>query len=259
MKKFYATIAMAMMALSSMAAEPNDTTYVMFDFNLNPWNYPVTTTQKGWAPDYDDETGAIFKDTDFTWPIADGSDKFITVTVYAADLDEYTRPAVLARFENYDVKCADEKTDSVMTLLFTNPGTTMRFKAPDGYMFGKMMFYDYRSTYYLLDTEEIVEAVRFGSTHKDTHKIWIPTTPKVNQYGQNCWEGDEKDILFNAEASFKGNFMKIDMRLVPDPTSGISETVAPASDNVYYDLQGRRLSKASRKGIYVVNGRKIAK
>ena len=47
MKKLYATIAMAMMALSSVAQEQNDTTYVMFDFNMNPWNYPLTTETKG--------------------------------------------------------------------------------------------------------------------------------------------------------------------------------------------------------------------
>ena len=206
MKKLYATIAMAMLAMTSMAQEQNDTVYVMFDFNLNPWNYPVTTTIKGWSPDYDDETGAIFKDTDFTWPIAEGSDKLITITVYAVDLDEYAKPAVLARFENYDVKCADETTDSVMTMLFTNPGTSMRFRAPEGYKFGKMMFYDYRNSYYTIETEEIVKAYRFGSWHDDTHKIWIPTTPKANSYGP-CWEGDETNILFNNIANFKGNFI----------------------------------------------------
>ena len=258
MKKLYATIAMAMMALSTMAQEQNDTTYVMFDFNLNPWNHPVTTTIKGWAPDYDDEKGAIFKQTDFTWPIAEGSDKLITVTVYPVDLDEFTKPAVLARFENYDVKCADEKTDSVMTMLFTNPGTTMRFRAPEGYKFAKMMFYDYRNSYFLLDTEEEVEAVRYGTTHKDTHKIWIPTTPKMNQNGLDCWEGDETNILFNSVAYFKGNFMKIDMRLVPDAASAIRETAAKAAGNAVYDLQGRQV-KTARKGIYVTGGKKVVR
>lgn len=260
MKKLYTTIAFAMMALTSMAQEQNDTTYVMFDFNLNPWGYPVTTTMKGWSPNYDDEEGAIFKETDFTWPIAEGSDKLITVTVYPVDLDEYTKPAVLARFENYDVKCADEKTDSVMTMLFTNPGTTMRFRAPEGYKFGKMMFFDYRSSYFVLDTEEEIEVERYGSTHKDTHKIWIPTTPKVNQYNLDCWEGDETNILFNSAANFKGNFMKIDMRLVPDGMSGISEqTVNSKSANgSFYDLQGRRVMNPG-KGIFVSNGIKIVK
>lgn len=261
MKKLYATIAFAMMAMTSMAQEQNDTTYVMFDFNLNPWNYPVTTTRgKGYTPDYEDETGAIFKETDFTWPIAEGSDKLVTITVYPVDLDEFSRPAVLAKLENFDVKCADEKTDSIMTMLFTNPGTTMRFRAPQGYKFGKMMFYDYRSSYFLLDTEEKVQAYRFGSWHEDTHKIWIPTTPKVNQNSLDCWEGDETNILFNSIAYFKGIFMKIDMRLVPDGNAGISEQTVNSklSDSEKFDLQGRKVS-VLKKGIYVVNGKIIIK
>ena len=263
MKKIYTTIVLAMMAMTSMAQEANDTTYVMFDFNLNPWNYPVSTTIKGWSPDYDDEKGAIFKDTDFTWPIAEGSDKLITVTVYAVDLDEFTRPAVLARFENYDVKCADEKTDSVMTMLFTNPGTTMRFKAPEGYKFGKMMFFDYRSTYYLLDTEEEIEVERYGSMHKDKHKIWIPTTPKVNQYDYSCWEGDETNILFNNAANFKGNFMKIDMRLVPNGNAGVAaiETEEGKGASMLFDLQGRRLkdNAPQHRGVYITGRKKVVK
>ena len=267
MKKIYSTLLLAAMSLTAFAQEQNDTTYVMFDFNLNPWNHPVTTTIKGWSPDYDDETGAIYKETDFTWPIAEGSDKLITVTVYPID-DEYTRPAVLARFENYDVKCADEKTDSVMTMLFTNPGTTMRFKAPQGYKFGKMMFYDYRSSYYSLQTEEIVKAYRFGSWHDDTHKIWIPTTPKVAEYSDGtktpCWEGDETNILFNNIANFKGNFMKIDMRLVPDGTAGIEEVTSQPSNikhQTSYTLDGRQVNKTDglRKGVYIVNGKKRVK
>ena len=53
MKKLYTTIAVAFMAMTSMAQEQNDTTYVMFDFNLNPWNYPLTTEMKGWGPKYE--------------------------------------------------------------------------------------------------------------------------------------------------------------------------------------------------------------
>ena len=257
MKKLYTTIAFALMAMTSMAQEQNDTTYVMFDFNLNPWNHPVTTTRgKNYAPDYEDEKGAIFKETDFTWPIAEGSDKLITVTVYPVDLDEFTKPAVLARLENFDVKCADETTDSVMTMLFTNPGTTMRFRAPEGYKFGKMMFYDYRQSYFLLDTEEKIQAYRMGSWHEDTHKIWVPTTPKVNQNNLDCWEGDETNILF--VAYFKGNFMKIDMRLVPDGSAGIHLSTLnsqPSARNIY-DLQGRKV-KTTQKGIYVTNGKKV--
>ena len=221
MKKVYTIIVLAMMAMTAVAQEANDTVYVMFDFNLNPWNYPTTPQKaKGWGPDYDYETGAILKETDFTWPITEGSDKQVTVTVYPIDWDEYSKPAVLCYCEEYGVGEKDSNGKYPMyTMLFTNPGTKMRFKAPEGYKFGKMMFFEYRETYFLLDTEESIEVERMGSMHKDTHKIWIPETPKVNQNGLDCWEGDETNILFNNVAYFKGNFMKIDMRLVPDGTA----------------------------------------
>ena len=258
MRKIYTTILFALMAMTSFAQEKNDTTYVMFDFNVNPWNYPVTTAMtKGALPDYDDETGAIFKETDFTWPIVEGSDKMVVVTVYPVDLDEYSRPALYAYCEeNNDGVIAIEHPK--YNMLFTNPGTTMRFKAPEGYKFGKMVFYFYKSSYFLLDTEEEIEVERDGSTHKDTFKIWIPSTPKVNKNNLDCWEGDETNILFNSVAYFKGNFMKIDMRLVPDGSAGISEFQANGQNsNQAVNLDGRKVNKSSlHKGIYIMDGKK---
>ena len=66
---------MAMIAMTSFAAEQNDTTYVTMDFNLNPWNYPVREITKGWSPDYKDwdAPGAFLSDTDFSWPVSEGS------------------------------------------------------------------------------------------------------------------------------------------------------------------------------------------
>ena len=225
MRKFYSILLLAGMSLTAFAGERNDTVYVMFDFNLNPWNYPVSTAEKGWGPDYNDLTGAIFDVTDFTWPLTEGSDKKVTVTVYPPDdWDEYNpdRPAVLCR--RTCVNAGIETVtggDSIMTMLFTTAGYSMRFKAPEGYKFGKMLFYDYRTTYFVLDTEEKLPREYKGSTFWDTHKVWVPSTPKVNQNGLDCWEGDETNILFNNYAYFKGNFMKIDMRLVPDGTATV--------------------------------------
>ena len=133
MKKIYSTLLLAFVSLTAFAAqEQNDTTYVMFDFNLNPWNYPLTTTMKGWGPDYDDETGAIFEDKDFTWPVAEGSDKLINVTVFAVDLSEFNKPAVYAKVDNDGDGQAAGYTCDKINVLFTNPGTRMRFKAPVG-------------------------------------------------------------------------------------------------------------------------------
>ena len=263
MKKIYSTLLLACMSLTAFAQEQNDTTYVMFDFNLNPWNYPVSTAEKGWGPDYDDLTGAIFTDTEFTWPIAEGSDKLVTVTLYPpTDWDEYNpdRPAMLCRRTcvNAGIETVSGE-DSIMTMLFTKPGYTMRFKAPKGYMFGKMLFYDYREPYFLIDTEEILAREYQGSVFYDTHKIWIPTTPKVNSNNLNCWEGDEANILFNNAGYFKGNFMKIDMRLVKGEPSAI-KTILPSSSLLApptYTLDGRTVKgNGLSKGIYIMNGKK---
>ena len=261
MKKFYTTLLFALVAIAASAEEKKDTTYVMFDFNLNPWNYPVSSAEKGWSVDYNDETGAIFKETEFPWPIAEGSDKNIVVTVYPADLDEYSHPAILCRRTcvNAGIETSDG-SDSIMTMLFTAPGTTMRFKAPSGYKFGKMFFYDYRSSYYVLDTEENIQAYRYGSWHTDTHKIWVPTTPKINKNNENCWEGDETNILFNHISNFKGNFMKIDMRLVPDGSAGINDLQTTKNEsNTMTTLDGRSVNKSEglRKGVYIVDGKKV--
>ena len=260
MKKVYFTLLLACMGLTAFAQEQNDTTYVMFDFNENPWGYPLTTTQKGWGPSYDDETGAIFEDKVFTWPIAEGSDKLVTVTVYAVDLDEYQKPAVYACVDNDgDGEAAGEK----INVLFTNPGTTMRFKAPTGYKFGKMLFYNFHTPNFLVgdDYEEEYGYEVNGSVFSHKLKVWTPASPKKNQYGYDIWEGDETNILFKY-AYFTAHFMKIDIRLVPDGSAGISDVRmdGQGSERVV-SLDGCQFSKDAplRKGIYIIDGKKVIK
>lgn len=260
MKKLYATIAMAMMAMTSMAQEQNDTTYVMFDFNQNPWNYPLSTKMKGYGPDYDDETGAIFNDTDFTWPVAEGTDKLITVTVYAVDLDEYTKPSVYAKVDNDADGQTAGYTEDKINVLFTNKGTTMRFKAPDGYKFGKLVFYNFHIPNFLVgnEYEEEFEYEHNGDTFKQKLKVWMPSSPKTSSYGYEMWEGDEKNILFKYPY-FNAHFMKIDIRLVPENSAGIHNNAADAkSDAPIYDLIGRQ-TKAAKKGIYITEGKKMVR
>lgn len=264
MRKFYATFLFALMAITSFAQEKNDTTYVMFDFNANPWNYPVTTTIKGWYPDYDDSTGHITKDTDFPWPLYEGATAKVCITVYPPYIDPEEGTTVKYPVYAY----CEENNDGVIAkehpkynMLFTYSGTTMRFKAPEGYKFGKMLFYFYKSSYFLLDTEEEIEYEREGTIHKDKFLIWIPSTPKVNKNGLNCWEGDESNIFFNNAVYFKANFMKIDMRLVPDGTAGIQEIQAKGShEGAAVGLDGRAVNTTNpaslRKGIYVIDGKK---
>ena len=263
MKKIYSTLLLVCMGLTAFAQEQNDTTYVMFDFNENPWGYPLTTEMKGWGPSYDDETGAIFEDKVFTWPIAEGSDKLVTVTVYAVDLDEYNKPAVYASVDNDGDGQAAGYTGEKINVLFTNQGTTMRFQAPAGYKFGKMVFYNFHTPNFLVgdDYEEEYGYEVNGSVFSHKLKVWTPASPKKNQYGYEIWDGDETNILFNYPY-FTAHFMKIDIRLVPDGTSGV-ETIRHLTSYIRhltsYSLDGRTLNRGGlHKGVYIVNGKKMA-
>ena len=258
MRKFYATLCLAMMAMTSFAQEQNDTTYVMMDFTQNPWGYPVTEVTKGWSPDYTDwdSPGAIIKDTDFSWPISEGSAKKIKVTLYAVDLDEYEKVSVYASYELNDAETASLGINTgKTTMLYTTNGTTMRFEAPDGYKFGKMVFYNYRNANFLVgdEYEEEFEYVYNNDTFKQKLKVWTPDSPKKNQYDYDIWEGDAKNILFNYPY-FNAVFVKIDVRLVPDGTANITELKKDDSDSQIYTLDGRTVSKSNTlsKGVYVV-------
>ena len=183
MKKLFSTIALAMLAMTSFAQAKNDTTYVTMDFNQNPWNYPVREVTKGWSPDMKDwdTPGAFLDDTDFSWSFNGGSK---------------------------------------INVLYTCSGTTMRFEAPEGYKFGKMVFYCYRSSNILVGDvyDEEYVYVYNNSEFKQKLKVWTPAAPKKNQYDYDIWEGDEKNILFNY-IFFNAHFVKIDIRLVPDGTA----------------------------------------
>ena len=258
MRKFYATVCLAMMAMTSFAQEQNDTTYVMMDFTQNPWGYPVTEVTKGWAPDYTDwdSQGAILNDTDFSWPVSEGSSEKIKVTLYAVDLDEYEKVSVYASYELNEAETAALGINAgKTTMLYTQNGTTMRFEAPDGYKFGKMVFYNYRNANFLVgdEYEEEFEYVYNNETFTQDLKVWTPDSPKKNQYDYDIWEGDEKNILFNYPY-FSAVFVKIDVRLVPDGSANISELKADDSDSQIYTLDGRSVSKSSTlsKGVYVV-------
>lgn len=263
MKKFYATICLAMMAMTSFAQEQNDTTYVMMDFTLNPWGYPVSEVTKGWAPDYTDwdSPGAILKETDFSWPVSEGSAEKIKVTLYAVDLDEYEKVSVYASYELDEADVAALGTNAKKTtMLYTTNGTTMRFEAPDGYKFGKMVFYNYRNANFLVgdEYEEEFEYVYNNTAFKQKLKVWTPDSPKKNQYDYAIWEGDAKNILF-IYPYFSAVFVKIDVRLVPDGTARIKEIgVGSQESGEIYDLQGRSVNKSEtlRNGLYISNRKK---
>ena len=123
-----------------------------------------------------------------------------------------------------------------------------------------MLFYTFHSSNFLVgdDYEEAYSYVFDGSTFTSNLKMWNPTVPKKNQYGYDIWEGDEKDILFNYPY-FSAHFMKMDIRLVSDGTSGISNVqTAKAQTRVATMLDGRTIdgSQPLHKGIYIIAGKK---
>lgn len=271
MKKIYSTLLLACMSLTAFAQAQNDTTYVMLDFNQNIWNHPVGTVTKGWAPDYKDHdaAGALLGATDFSWPIAEGSSEKVKVTFYI-DLDEIQQDKV-SYYASYDLDEADAAILYVPAgntkMLYTQVGTSMRFEAPAGYQFGKMLFHNFHTSNFLVgdEYEEEYPYEYKGDAFKQKLKVWTPASPKVKEYPDqnlkyNMWEGDAKNILFNYPY-FSAVFVKIDIRLVPDGTSGIKEVNTQTSDIQHqssYTLDGRQVNKADglRKGLYIQNGKK---
>jgi hypothetical protein len=267
MKKIYSTLLLACMSLTAFAQAQNDTTYVMLDFNQNIWNHPVGTVTKGWAPDYKDHDadGALLGETDFSWPLAEGSSEKVKVTFYI-DLDEIQQDRV-SYYASYDLDEADAATLYVPAgntkMLYTQTGASMRFKAPDGYQFGKMVFHNFHNANFLVgdDYEEEYPYEYKGEPFKHKLKVWTPASPKKNQYDYNIWEGDAKNILFNYPY-FSAVFVKIDIRLVPEDVSGIKEVNTQTLDILHqpsYTLDGRRIANGQQptaKGLYIIDGKK---
>ena len=257
-------MAMAMMAMTAMADEANDTTYVMMDFNQNPWNYPVREVTSKWYPDYTDydSPGAIMSETDFSWPVSEGSTSKVKVTVYPVDLDEYTKVSVYANYELDEAEAAGlGGTKAGKTnMLYTQQGTTMRFEAPKGYKFGKMVFYTYRNSNILVgdEYEEEFEYEYNSTTFTHKLKVWTPASPQKNTYGYDIWLGDETNILFNYP-NFSNVFVRIDIRLVPDGSAGVGAALNDKKDTTIYDLQGRKVSGNLKKGVYIQEGKKKLK
>lgn len=262
MKKIYTTLLLALVALTASAQ--NDTTYVMLDFNQNPWDYPVRTVTKGWAPDYTDwdSPGAILADKDFSCPIASGSSEKVKVTLTAVDLDEYNKVSVYAACELNEAEVSSLGVNvGMVNMLYTQPGTTMRFEAPTGYKFGKLVFYNYRTSNFIVGDEYDEEHSYVYNNNTFTNKLrfWTPASPHKNTYGNQMWDGDEKNILFN-NPDFSAVFVKVDIRLVPDGSSGINNLQATKKETATMTtLDGRTVNKSEsmRKGVYIVDGKKV--
>ena len=287
MKKLYATILMATMSLAANAQETNDTIKVTLDFNENPWNYSVrqSTNEEEWGgrgrtpkgtDDYWDYDGSLLDDTDFSWPMPEGSGttEKIKVTLYAIDFGEYNNVSV---YGNYNLDAAEAASLFVeggyRNILYTRSGTTMRFESPEGFDFSKLTFYCYSSPNILTGDGAYDEEYDYeynNNTFTTTRKYWTPESPKVYEgltvgipFSYSMWEGDAKNVLFNY-IYFTANFVKIEIALVPDGTQGIKNLTPTLSEGegAYFDLQGRRIAngqKPTAKGLYIFDGKKVVK
>ena len=265
MKKFYATLLLALVATLSFAQEQNDTVYVMVNFNDNPWNYNAPDVTSGWSPSlkYENEfEGLIWEEKHFPWSLGTDTDQQVDITVYPGDYEEFPTGPALATYEMDAAEAAGVLEEAGRRIiLYTAPGTTMRFKAPQGYKFGKILFHTFRNSNFMVgdEYEEPYVYVYNNSEFKSTLKCWTPAAPKKSSKGFDTWEGDETNILFNY-VYFTAHFVKIDIRLVPDGTAGIVNHVADErQQGNFYDLQGRRLKDAPRHGVYVSGGKKVVK
>ena len=261
MKKVFTAMLLTTMAMTAFAQEQNDTTYVMLDFTANPWNYPVTEVEKGWAPSFSDleSPGSILEATDFSWSLQEGSTEKVKVTLYP-DWEETYKAPVYGRIEPGEAESVSLGVNAgKINILYTTPGTTMQFESPAGYKFGKMVFYTYRSSNILVgdEYEEEFEYTYNGTVFKQNLKVWKPTSPQKNQYGYDIWKGDDTNILFNYPY-FSAHFVKIDIRLVPDGSAGIGAVTALPNTHKATTLDGRTIdsSKGLGKGIYIIDGRK---
>ena len=154
-----------------------------------------------------------------------------------------------------------------INVLYTQPGTTMRFEAPEGHWFGKMVFYCFHSPNFMVgdEYEELFEYEYNNTLFNQKLKVWTPASPKISQYDMNIWEGDERNILF-CYPYFNAHFVKIDIRLVPIYFYGISEVTPPRERVNVYSLNGVALRRdrlrrdalnGLRPGLYIVDGKKV--
>ena len=283
MRKIFTTAFMLIAAMTASAQDNNDDILVTLDFNQNPWNYSVrqSTDKDAWGgtqvcpkgtKDYFNLDGSLLTDKDFSWPMPDGSgstDK-IKVTLYAVDLDEFNAVSVYGNYPLNDAEAAGCCVEAgYRNILFTRPGTTMRFESPKGFKFKKLVFNCYSMNNILTGDgayDEEYEYTYNGNTFKTKRKYWTPESPKFYEgetagtpFKYGMWDGDATNVLFNY-IYFGAYFVTIDMTLTPDGSSGISNLQTTKKEsNTMTTLDGRTVNKSEglRKGVYIVDGKKV--
>ena len=94
-------------------------------------------------------------------------------------------------------------------------------------------------------------------THFDTEDYFILTENKfmMVDISKDTKVPAGKAVLKVPAGSAKSRTIDID----GDGTTGIHAGVMNAEEEIWYNLQGQRISKPTRKGIYIVNGKKVKK
>ena len=179
------------------------------------------------------------------------------------DLEEIQQDKV-SYYASYDLDEGDAAALGIpagnIKMLYTVTGASMRFEAPAGYQFGKLLFHTFRNSNVMVgdEYEEEYGYEYNGTTFKHKLKVWTPASPKKNSFDYNIWEGDAKNILFNYPF-FSNVFVKVDIRLVKADASGIS-TVGTQSlkPQTVTTLDGRTMQRdGAQKGIYIMDGKKF--
>lgn len=169
MKKIFLA-ALTMAALTASAQ--NDSIQVRMDFNANPWGYAVAIpVGTSWSKVDLDESPAeawLSTDTDFT---VDVNGKKLTMTVTPTDLDETDYDNCLFNTYDYDV---DMSGDTRLTVLRMAIGSSMHFKAPEGYRLAKAEFETLR--------------VWANGGLSGTDEVWTAETPHI--YEQKDKDGN---------------------------------------------------------------------
>lgn len=260
MKKLYATIAAALMALTANAQ--TDTLHVCIDFNQNPWNLPVSIPNRdldpngGWGINWakvDDETGCFLNTHTFDWNVSEGETIQLVLTPSNWKLTDYMNAMV----KTHNLDMADEPIE---TMLWMRRGSTLTFKAPDSYWFAYVKFGEYRNW-------------ASGSLHSgddtNSHHVWhkdsVKTKTTMNagqELVQECWSGDSIEWSL-PECTGNTYLRTIDVWLLPRKgiNTGIANwTVAnkPRRKGLF-DLTGRKLNAVPRRGAYICDGQIIVK
>lgn len=267
MKKFYTTMLLVFMAMTASAQNESDATYVRFDFNLNPWNLPVSIpnrykvdAQGNWEETWgvnwslvDDETGCFAETHTFDWEVSEGEVIQLVLTPANYKLSDYDNAMVKTR--NIDLT-----GEPIETMLWTRKGSTMTFKAPKSMWFFKMAFDRYRNwaSGSLYSSDETNHQVIWG---KDSLQVKTSTAGGTVT-NLECWSGDS--VQWSLPECTGSTFLRyIDIWLLPRNTAGITNvriSDAKAGDVLTIDgVLVRRNGKLEglRKGVYIVDGKKV--